>query len=124
MQRGVRSWKYRILTGRSIWLPLRHVHGAAGLADHLHLVLAAFEVAREFVGGLAGEFVGIWVGLSVDIGDVADVAGRQPRHRQHRLTGRPALLVRIAVVGDVPALDDRERLSVGPPPFGRICGWG
>ena len=56
--------------------PFCHVRGAAGLADHVHLVLAAFEFAREFVGGLAGEFVRIGVGLGVDIGDVADDAGR------------------------------------------------
>ncbi len=91
-------------------------------ADHLHFVLAAFEITREFVGGLAGEFVGVGVGLHVDIGDMADRAGRQPRHRQHRFCGRPAVLVRVGIVGDQPALDDRERLAVHRPPLDGVGG--
>ena len=95
---------------------------AAAFADHLHLVLAAFEAARGLVGGLAGEFVGVGIGLHVDIGDMAHRAGRQPRHRQQRFCDRPAVLVLVGIVGDVPALDDGEGLAVQRPPFDGVGG--
>ena len=74
------------------------------------------------VGGLAGEFVGVRVGLHVDIGDMADRTRRQPRHRQHRFCDRPAVLVLVGIVGDVPALDDGEGFAVQRPPFHGVGG--
>ena len=62
-------------------LLLRQPHGPAGFPQDLHVVPAAYEIAREVVGGFAGELVRVGVGLRIDIGDVADGAGRQPGHR-------------------------------------------
>ena len=41
--------------------------GGAFFTDHLHFVFPAFEITGKFVRGLSGEFVGIAVGLPVDI---------------------------------------------------------
>jgi hypothetical protein len=77
----------------------------------------ALEAARRFIGGAAGEFAGRRIGRNVDIGHMAYRTGRQPRHHQHRFCDRPAALVLIGIVGEVPALDDRKRLAIGLAPF-------
>jgi hypothetical protein len=54
---------------------------------------------------------------------MADRAGRQPRHHQHLLRARTVVGTRIIVVGQMPALDDRERRAAfRVPPFDRGGG--
>jgi hypothetical protein len=57
--------------------PFRKVHGRAFFTDHFHFVLPALEITREFVGRPARDFVGVAVGLAVDIGGMADRSRRQ-----------------------------------------------
>ena len=96
--------------------------GPAALADRLHLIRAALEIAGETVGGLPRQFVGVGIGGDIDISDVTDIARRQPRHREHRPRDGSAVLVLFAVVGDLPALDDRKRLAACGAPFDLFAG--
>jgi hypothetical protein len=56
-----RQWQKRTLAGLDLSLH-GHPNRAAAFAYHFHLVLAALEIARDIIGGLAGEFIGIGVG--------------------------------------------------------------
>ena len=71
------SWQGASLTTR----------GATGCAEHLGLLRAAFEIARDLVGRLARQFVRIGVGRRVDLGGGTDRA-RKSFHATERFQNR------------------------------------
>src|SRR5262249_35226494 len=105
------AWQGRFNKFALLFVVGRHAD-RTGLTQHNPLVLAALEAARVLVGDLSRELVGVGIGARVDIADMADAAGTEPRDNQHT-TGRidRVLAFRRLVAGgdDVPAQNGRER---------------
>src|SRR5262245_34625780 len=107
------SARMRLLIPLAIWA----AEAGPLVAQHDGLVLAAAEAARVPVGDLAGEIVRIGILPAVDVADVADAAGPEPRHHQH-LAAECAVL-HLGIVGHHrggPAHDGRERTALAVAP--------
>lgn len=79
---------------------------------------SAAKIASKFVGGLAGKFVGVGVGLHVNVSDVANRARRRAGHHQQQARSDRTSSCPVHLMSAMcQRLDDRKRPAVEATPF-------